>query len=92
VSAKKIGPDIIFGEPHGPDGWGKGDACYPLPEWCSSNDCEDERCHRCFPRSKCKVHEKCVEFQEEDEDDGDHGEKFSENYNGGYGTYTSYDD
>ena len=29
---------------------------------------------------------------EEDADDGDHGEKFSERYNGGYGTYGRYDD
>ena len=36
-----------------------GEALYPLPEWCSTNSCEDERCHRCFPRKGCTKHEKC---------------------------------
>jgi hypothetical protein len=70
------------------DGHSDGETKYALPEWCSTNGCESRRCHRCFPRKECKVHEKCVEFQEEDADDGDNGEKFSENYNGGYGTYS----
>lgn len=43
---------------HG-DGYPDGEAKYPLPEWCSTNACEDPRCHRCFPRSECRKHEKC---------------------------------
>jgi hypothetical protein len=28
--------------------------------WCATNDCDQEECHRCFPREGCHDHEKCV--------------------------------
>ena len=59
------GPDVLFGKPDGPDGWGADDALHPLPVWCSTNDCDDERCHRCFPRKGCYEHRKCIAHREE---------------------------
>jgi hypothetical protein len=51
------------------DGYDDGEAKYHLPEWCSTNDCEDERCHRCFPRQTCSRHEKCLDSRKGTPDD-----------------------
>jgi hypothetical protein len=54
-----LGPDVLFGEQHGPDGYGGDDAVHALPEWCSTGDCGDSRCHRDRPRAGCTEHRKC---------------------------------
>jgi hypothetical protein len=43
----------------GPDGYGSDDAVHPLPEWCSTGECGDPRCHRDRPRAGCTTHRKC---------------------------------
>jgi hypothetical protein len=57
MTEKQMGPDT--GIVAGPDGYGSDDAVHALPEWCSTADCGDPRCHRDVPRAGCTTHRKC---------------------------------